>query len=435
MPKAQAAFAMYCPYVQQSLEKYVNADLLVQCLTEDHSQVAYQAEVAGLKYKLRTTREGVALSLGGYSDKLSVVAQSVIEKFPDFKPSDSVFGLVKDRTVRRLQSQLLQKAPYSQALDLSHKVLLSPYYSISEKLAQVVATENANQLPSMPEVLANAYVEALIEGNVDKVGASRLASAVNHSAGISDRIPDNVSDVKVMKMGSNITLRRKGVNANETNGAVVVSVEAGWVAPHVSESDESDLKTAALLSLTSQICGQKFFDDLRTKQQLGYIVHSAATVQERRAGLLFLVQSEVATKEVEDRIMEFVNNLEQTMLEIPPEAFQEYIGAVVADLLEKPKNQEEEFQKHWAEIEKRRFDFARKDRLVPVVQNLTQAELVEFVRNNVVNGPKLTAIVTGANDNDVDELLTDAEVSQLRSDAEWVKSYSKPVSHDFNSKM
>jgi insulysin len=433
IPKAKAAFAMYCPYVQSGLEQYVNADLLVQSLNEDHSQVAYQAEVAGLKYKLRTTREGLQLSVGGYSDKLPVIAESVVEKMAEFQPSESVFNLVKDRTVRQLQSQLLQKAPYSQAIDLTHQVLLKPFYSISQKLAQVLATKSTQQLPAMKQVLAGAYMEGLIEGNVDPTGANELTSTVRRSV---TAVPsEKVSDVQVMKLDDNIVIRRKGVNPNETNGAVVVSVEAGWVAPHVSESNDSDLKTAALVNLTSQICGQKFFDDLRTKQQLGYICHSAASVQERRTGMLFLVQSEVPTGEVLERVMEFINKLENTTNEISEEEFQQYIGAVVADLLEKPKNQEEEFQNHWGEIEKRRFDFGRKDRLIPVVEALKKDELVAFVREQVVNAPKVTAIVTGSNDTDLEELLSDDDVAQLRADAKWVHSYSKPVSNDLSSKM
>jgi insulysin len=437
MPKAQAAFSAYSPFVQGGVENYVGTDMLLQCLNEEHSQVAYQAEVAGLKYKLRSTREGFSLSLGGYSDKISVIAQSVLDELASFKPTSGLFDLVKDRTVRQLQSQLLQKAPYSQAIDLSHQLLLSPYYSIQEKLNQVLSVKSADQLPQITQVLAGSYIESLIQGNVDRAGASALSHAVAKAIeGSHSKPTDQVSHVKVLGLDRDIVIRRKGVNPNETNGAVVVSVEAGWVANHVSESDGSDLKTAALLAITSQICGQKFFDDLRTKQQLGYIVHSSASVQERRAGLLFLVQSEVPTETVRNRIMDFVYKFDTTVEGISPDDFQQYIGAVVADLLEKPKNQEEEFQRHWAEIEKRRFDFTRKDRLIPVVESVTQQELVQFVKDHVINGPKVTTIVTGSSEPDLSELMSDDEIREYKaSSSKWVESFSKPLVNDATSKM
>ena len=442
MPKAHAAFAVYSPYVQSGLKEYVGTDLLLQCLNEEHSQVAYQAEVAGLKYKLRTTRDGLLMTLGGYTDKMPAIASSVLEKVGSFKPSRGLFELVKDRSVRQLQSQLMQKAPYSQALDLCHQVVMSPYYTISEKLAQVLETKSESDLPSMHQVLGNSYMESLIEGNFDRSSAAALSQSVSKAVeGLSPIRPAKVCDVKVLSLKNEndavgVTVQRRGVNPNETNGAVVVSVEAGWISGHVEESDESDLRTAALLAVTSQICGQKFFDDLRTKQQLGYIVHSAASVQERRAGLLFLVQSEVVTATVQDRIMEFINQFDSTVDMISSDDFQQYIEAVIADLLEKPKNQEEEFQRHWAEIEKRRFDFERKDRLIPIVQSISKDQLVEFVQKHVIQAPKITTIVTGANEPEAPAIMSDDEIRIYRESVNnWVHSYSKPLGCEVTSKM
>ena len=434
MPKANAAFAIYSKFVQNNIQQYVATDLLLQSLNEAHSQVAYQAEVAGLKYKLKATMEGVSLTFGGYSDKMPVIAGSVMDKLRSFRPDDSLFSLVKDRTVRQLQSQLLQKAPYSQAIDLSHQVLLSPYYSTTEKLNQVLATKSVADLPETSSVFSDCAVEALIEGNVTKEGAEALSDVVVR--GIPKASPlAPVSAVKVMALDKDVVVQRRGVNPNETNGAVVISVETGWVASHVSESDENDLKTAALMALTSQICGQKFFDDLRTKQQLGYIVHAAGSVQERRAGLLFLVQSEVPTTEVRTRMLEFINKLDTTIEAVTQEELDEYIGAVITDLKEKPKNQGEEFQRHWTEIEKRRFDFTRKDRLIPVVESISKSQLVEYIRENVIQSPKIVSIVTGSNEPDAKDLLTDPEIRSLRDSARWVRSNSAPASRDQTSKM
>lgn len=437
MPKANTSFGIYSPFVQQAIAEYTASDLLIQCLVEDFSQVAYQADIAGLKFKLKGTMEGLSLSAGGYSDKLSVLVESVIEKLASFTPSDQLFALVKDRTVRQLQSQLLQKAPYSQAMDLVHQVVLSPYYSTSEKLAKVEQSTLADLVTASGNVFNGTVVEALIEGNMTSAQATEVASVV--SGGVranKDHIPTQVGTVKVLNLESgDIFIRRRGVNPQETNGAVAVSVQAGWVAAHRDESSPDDLRTAALLSLTSQICGQKFFDDLRTKQQLGYIVHSSGSVQERRAGLLFLVQSEVKTDEVKDRIFDFINSLDSTMEAIVDEDFDRYVQAVITDLKEKPKNQAEEFQRHWSEIEKRRFDFDRRERLIPVVEQLSKPDLVDFVRNRVIASPKVISIVTGSNDADVEPVLSDLEVKELRRTAKWVQSNSKPVVAEAMSKM
>jgi insulysin len=269
-------------------------------------------------------------------------------------------------------------------------------------------------------------VESLVEGNFTAEDAQRLNEVVAKSLNVDGNT--TVGNLSVMKLEKDLIIRRPGVNLNETNGAVCISVETGWVSGHVSESDEDDLKTAAFLALTSQICGQKFFDDLRTKQQLGYIVHAAGTVQERRAGLLFLVQSEIPTENVCEKMFEFIKNLGSIIGGITDEDFQQYIQAVITEYKEKPKNQSEEFQRHWAEIEKRRFDFERKERLIPVVGSITKDQLVQYVNEHVIRAPKVISIVTGANDKDLTELLPANELKEIRQSSEikWVYSNSSP---------
>ena len=429
MPKASASFAIYSPTVQESIDAFTCTDLLVQCIVEDFSKKAYLAEVAGLKYKLKCTTDGLNLSLSGYNDKLGVLLDEVIQKLSSFEPNQQLFNLVKDRAVRNLKSQLQQKAPYSQAMDMVHQLIMRPYYPTLEKLRKVEDMELAD-LTQTKIFDHNCAVEALVEGNMRE---SEAVDMVKKVAGASSAggVVSSVGKTAVMKLGGDQLIVRKGVNANETNGAVCVSVETGWVASHVSESNEEDLLTAGLLSLTSQICGQKFFDDLRTKQQLGYIVHSAGTVQERRAGLLFLVQSEVPTMTVRERIFTFINDLEQTIADIPDEDFEQYIQAVITEYKEKPKNQAEEFQRHWGEIEKRRFDFTRRERLIPVLEKITKKQLCEYVRERVVNAPKIVSMVTGASEQrDAKELLTNDEIKSIRSSpkTQWICSNSRPVS-------
>ena len=434
MPKGSASFSIYSDTVQKSIQAYTATDLWTQCLVEDFSKIAYVAEVAGLKYKLKCSTEGLNVSISGYSDKLSVLLNQVLNKYSAFQPTQELFDLVKDRVVRNLKSQLQQKAPYSQALDMIHQLVMKPYYSTAEKLAQVEATR-LEDLIAVRSSLSATAVEGLVEGNITEKEAQAMArkvvDATVGSNGKSSGVA--VGATAVMKLDDEnkiVEIVRKGVNPNETNGAVCVSVETGWVAAHVSESDEDDLLTAGLLSLTSQICGQKFFDDLRTKQQLGYIVHSSGSVQERRAGLLFLVQSEVPTSLVREKIFAFVNGLQETIESISDEDFEQYIQAVITEYKEKPKNQSEEFQRHWAEIEKRRFDFTRRERLIPVVEKISKSQLVKYVCDRVVNAPKVVSIVTGSGEgSDVVEVLRNDEIAAMRASpkTQWVHSNTKPV--------
>jgi insulysin len=428
MPKAHAAFVAYSSFVQQGVDSFVATDLFLQCFTEDFSKIAYMADIAGLKCKVRATTEGVQISLGGYSGKLSILAGQVIERLNSFTPNAAQFDLVKDRLVRSLQSQLLQRPAYNQAMDLVSQLIIQPQYPTGVKLARVQKTTLADVVGVRDSIFKSVMIESLVEGNFSESDAIRINAEIAKLA--TDATKNrSVGNVKVMNIPHDIIISRQGVNPNETNGAVAVSVQAGWLA---ATDDETDLPLAAKLNVVSQISGQKFFDDLRTKQQLGYIVHAAAMVQERRAGLLFLVQSEVPTAEVREKVFTFINSLADQVEAIPAEDFQKYVEAVITDYKEKPKNQSEEFQRHWAEIEKRRFAFTRRDKLVPVTEKLTQAEVVAFIRESVVNAPKVVAIVTGSNEPESTPVMTDDEIVALRSQSttQWTVSNTQPCKPD-----
>ena len=425
LPKGNAAFVVY------RCGDFTTSNMFIESFVEKFSKIGYLAEIAGLVYKLKYTNLGVSLSIGGYSDKVGILLKQILRELTDFKVDFETFSLVKDKSIRQLKSQLLQKAPYSQAIDLGHQVLLMPYLSTAEKLDQLEKTNFEHVANMNAGTVLEGSVEGLIEGNFSVDEAKKLASAVCASVGEAD----TVSTVSVLALKHDLVVSRRGVNPDETNCAVAVNVETGWIAKSVCESDCADLESSALLSLLSQICSQKFFDDLRTKQQLGYIVHSAAMIQERRAGLLFLVQSELQAPVVQEKLQTFINNLDQAVSTVSEEDFQKYIQAVVADFKEKPKNQAEEFQRHWAEIEKRRFDFKRKERLIPIVETITKNQLVKFVQERVQNAPKLTTIIT--NEAEAVEVFSNEEIRALRTnpDTKWVPSNNKPLTTVNRSKI
>ena len=72
-------------------------------------------------------------------------------------------------------------------------------------------------------------------------------------------------------------------NADETNSSIEVYFQVGPFDPHVQ----------AALSVLANIIKEPAFDQLRTKEQLGYIVHTSTKSQYGVNGLRIIVQSHV----------------------------------------------------------------------------------------------------------------------------------------------
>ena len=124
------------------------------------------------------------------------------------------------------------------------------------------------------------------------------------------------------------------------------------------------------------------FDQLRTKEQLGYIVHtSLKRFAQNVLGISFIVQS--SHKEpiyLDGRVEDFLVNYRQELESMSEEKLQTYIRAVCEKLLEKPKNLDQESSKYWVEIRNNTYLFNRKELLVEMLKDssLNVKSLLEF---------------------------------------------------------
>lgn len=65
------------------------------------NEYSYDADLAGLSYKLDTQADGILMTVDGYNDKLPVLAKVVLEKIATLKIDPKRFDLVKDQISRQ----------------------------------------------------------------------------------------------------------------------------------------------------------------------------------------------------------------------------------------------------------------------------------------------------------------------------------------------
>lgn len=91
---------------------------------------------------------------------------------------------------------------------------------------------------------------------------------------------------------SALTFVHKVHNATNINSAIEYCVQVG---------PESDPSSRVLLALLCQIANEPVFDQLRTKEQLGYMVFSGMRKQQMM-GFRIIIQSEKSPTHLESRV-------------------------------------------------------------------------------------------------------------------------------------
>jgi insulysin len=139
------------------------------------------------------------------------------------------------------------------------------------------------------------------------------------------------------------------------NSGIIYTVQVG--AP-------TDKQLRAQLQLFSQIAREPTFDQLRTKEQLGYITMSGITEQPGSMHFRVLVQSEKKPDYLETRIEAFLDWMKGHLESLSEEEFEKQKESLIAKKEESPKNLGEETRRFWGRITDKYYEFDRRKFLV-----------------------------------------------------------------------
>merc|ERR1719410_2051704 len=121
---------------------------------------------------------------------------------------------------------------------------------------------------------------------------------------------------------------------------------------------------------------EPFFDTLRTKEQLGYVVEASCHWTLGIIGFSFTVQSsEFSVEHVQQRIESFLTQFRSTLPNMPD--FDTHVQSRIHSLLEPDANLGEVAQRQWVQIVDRNYHFTSPQDKVKILQHTCLEKMVE----------------------------------------------------------
>lgn len=142
------------------------------------------------------------------------------------------------------------------------------------------------------------------------------------------------------------------------------------------------------IDLVAQVLTEPCYNQLRTREQLGYIVFCGPRRANGVQGIRFIVQSARHPAEVEERIECFLDGMREQLASMPAEEFRRHAEALAAQKLEKPKRLGVLSQRYLNEIQLQAYHFGRAAAEVAILRTVTQKELCDFYEENIVRSGK-----------------------------------------------
>ena len=375
-------------------------EVFCSCLKEILSEFSYYADCAGLMYDVTLVKGGLELVFGGYQHKLPVLVNKALDEMKRMGgetpcPSDC-FTRVKEKVLRSYYNTRFAQS-YSHCILGLATIMEDPRWSSDEKYAALSASTLSDFHTFSAQIVRQMKAEVLIHGNATAEEAKILTASIVASLGF---LPLSLSQEPVRRTvclakGTEYIYRQhsRTMNPKEANSAVEVVLFVDYIEGRRADLDipvsdpssdnssheSSKIPNESLLQLMVHLLSEPAFDQLRTQEQLGYIVHTAMKKVGHLSGLQFIVQSSHKDPAyLDERIEVFLEGFRKKLGLFTEEELKTNIQAVIEKLLEKPKNLDSESGNYWEEIKSNLYLFDRKERLANYLRNVKLSDCTEF---------------------------------------------------------
>jgi len=125
----------------------------------------------------------------------------------------------------------------------------------------------------------------------------------------------------------------------------------------------------------------EFYNDLRTKQQLGYIVDSSLSILENTLGLILLIQSSSnKSEDLEKRINVFIENFYSFLKDLSNLEINKMKTSIINKKLHKTNSINNEASRLYSIAFERNAEFDINSKEIKAIEEITRYDILEFYR-------------------------------------------------------
>ncbi|KAJ5575534.1 hypothetical protein N7535_002460 [Penicillium sp. DV-2018c] len=375
VPKATVEVTLRNAQVWTTPRNLIKTKLYTELVRDSLDEYSYDAELAGLGYHLSATSTGLDISVSGYNDKMSVLLDKVLHTMRGLVINQDRFNIIKERLTRAFRNAEYQQ-PYYQVGDYTRYLLVERGWDNEQFLEELHHVECEDVAKFFPQLLEQTHIEVLAHGNLYKEDALRMTDSVEKVLGGRPLPPSQWYTRRHVTLppGSNYVYPRSLKDPANVNHCIEYYLYIGSFSDDVLRSK---------LQLFAQLTDEPAFDQLRSKEQLGYVVWSGARYNSTILGYRVIIQSERPAPYLESRIESFLSNFGPILENMPEEEFEGHKRSVVSKRLEKLKNLGSETGRYWSHIGSECFDFLQHETDAANVRALTKADLIAFYKQYI----------------------------------------------------
>ena len=371
----------------------------------------YLAEEAECKFSFTSCQRAYQLKGRCYSNSLKAYLNSFVKYLANFCLFDSdkmradkkKFGNIKEELITKYKDNL-KLAPISKAFRHYTEFLTNSNIEMRKIIGELetLTYEDFKEF-SQKKAFESVRFKWLIEGNITPNEAKFLALDFEHQllrnsgargnvlprSGLGSLRPINMPeghrgiveeriDIQEEKNGSYSEFWEAGQGLHSSQrGGPDNQLEAKEGSPSPKTNDQLFCEMFWLVTWIHK----RYFEQLRTNQQLGYVVFARSRCWSGARYFNFCVQSNVkSTDHCRAKTKEFIDESLKALEELSEEEFAKVRKGCVAKIVKKWENLFAKFGSDFSEINNHQYVFDRKERRRKDMEALTKERIVEFYK-------------------------------------------------------
>ena len=276
----------------------------------------------------------------------------ILDRLTNFTIKSERFSIMKER-VERMYKNFQTDQPDDHCSYYNSYLLNQTMWHNDDCLAVLASLTEQDLRDFIPKLFSTLHIECFVFGNSSAEQAvefyRKFTAKLSGTFHCRPLLPSQRCQLRDLELqpGSERVFRSK--NSVHQSHALLNFYQCG----------PKQTRENMLLELTHQIIKEACFDQLRTKEQLGYIVFSGVRRSNGAQGLRVIVQSDRHPDYLDQRIEAFLLSLEDKLDKMEETEFQQHVEALASKRLEKPKKLGVRNGRFWSEILSQHYNFDR----------------------------------------------------------------------------
>lgn len=306
-PSVEWRVSLQHPSASYSAEEAVLNRLLASWLNDSLNESLYPAWLAGQSFSAYAHARGITLSFSGWRDGQTPLLEQALEQLQTAHISPSAFERVRYQLQREWRNAP-QASLYGQASRALGEALLTPQWSSTELFNASQRLERQHLENFRKRFLNGLYVDAMAIGNLNAALASEQASLIRDA--LTPRLTrEDIGELTPLAVNDQASVLHPHSNREES------------LVMRYLQGRNQTAKEQATISVLAQWLDTPFYQQLRTEEQLGYIVNAGYLPLLDAPGLVLVVQSpDVDSSTIAERMDAFMGMASERLDQLTDEA-------------------------------------------------------------------------------------------------------------------